>query len=74
VGNLHLRFDEGRAGRATRVAFSPTLPPGHAASSGQNHSTNAIPQAAYTERLKRLVNSLAGYRSSRPSNPNPPVP
>jgi hypothetical protein len=27
VGNLHLRFDEGRAGRATRVAFSPTLPP-----------------------------------------------
>jgi hypothetical protein len=28
VVNLHLRFDEGRAGRATRVAFSPTLPPG----------------------------------------------
>lgn len=27
VVNLHLRFDEGRAGRATRVAFSPTLPP-----------------------------------------------
>jgi hypothetical protein len=27
VGNLHLRFDEGRAGRATCVAFSPTLPP-----------------------------------------------
>jgi hypothetical protein len=26
VVNLHLRFDEGRAGRATRVAFSPTLP------------------------------------------------
>ena len=26
MGNLHLRFDEGRAGRATRVAFSPTLP------------------------------------------------
>jgi len=26
VGNLHLRFDEGRAGRAIRVAFSPTLP------------------------------------------------
>ena len=29
VVNLHLRFDEGRAGRATRVAFSPTLPLGH---------------------------------------------
>jgi hypothetical protein len=28
VVNLHLRFDEGRAGRATRVAFSPTLPVG----------------------------------------------
>jgi len=27
VVNLHLRFDEGRAGRATGVAFSPTLPP-----------------------------------------------
>ena len=27
MGNLHLRFDEGRVGRATRVAFSPTLPP-----------------------------------------------
>jgi hypothetical protein len=27
VGNLHLRFDEGRAGHATRVSFSPTLPP-----------------------------------------------
>lgn len=27
VVNLHLRFDEGRVGRATRVAFSPTLPP-----------------------------------------------
>ena len=27
MGNLHLRFDEGRAGRAIRVAFSPTLPP-----------------------------------------------
>src|SRR5216684_2758644 len=26
VGNLHLRFDEGRVGRATRVALSPTLP------------------------------------------------
>jgi hypothetical protein len=26
AGNLHLRFDEGRAGRAHRVAFSPTLP------------------------------------------------
>jgi hypothetical protein len=25
---LHLRFDEGRPGRAIRVAFSPTLPPG----------------------------------------------
>ena len=29
MGNLHLRFDEGRAGRATRVAFSPTLPLRH---------------------------------------------
>ena len=28
AGNLHLRFDEGRVGRATRVAFSPTLPVG----------------------------------------------
>src|SRR6476620_5418197 len=28
VGNLHLRFDEGRAGPATGVAFSPTLPLG----------------------------------------------
>jgi transposase InsO family protein len=28
-GNLHLRFDEGGAGRAIRVAFSPTLPPNH---------------------------------------------
>ena len=27
VVNLHLRFEEGRAGRAIRVAFSPTLPP-----------------------------------------------
>ena len=26
AGNLHLRFDEWRAGRAHRVAFSPTLP------------------------------------------------
>ena len=26
AGNLHLRFDEGRVGRATRVAPSPTLP------------------------------------------------
>ena len=26
VGNLHLRFDEGRVGRAVRVALSPTLP------------------------------------------------
>ena len=26
VGNLHLRFDEGRAGRAIGVALSPTLP------------------------------------------------
>ena len=26
VGNLHLRFDEGRVGRATGVALSPTLP------------------------------------------------
>src|ERR1039458_9476306 len=26
AGNLHLRFDEGRVGRATRVALSPTLP------------------------------------------------
>jgi hypothetical protein len=26
AGNLHLRYDEGRAGRANRVAFSPTLP------------------------------------------------
>jgi hypothetical protein len=25
VGNLHLRFDEGRVCRATGVAFSPTL-------------------------------------------------
>ena len=28
AGNLHLRFDEGRVGRATGVAFSPTLPVG----------------------------------------------
>ena len=28
AGNLHLRFDEGRVGRATGVAFSPTLPIG----------------------------------------------
>ena len=27
AGNPLLRFDEGRVGRATRVAFSPTLPP-----------------------------------------------
>ena len=27
VVNLHLRFDEGRAGRTIRVACSPTLPP-----------------------------------------------
>ena len=26
MGNLHLRFDEGRVGRATGVALSPTLP------------------------------------------------
>jgi hypothetical protein len=26
AGNLHLRFDDWRAGRAHRVAFSPTLP------------------------------------------------
>src|ERR1035438_2223641 len=26
VGNLHLRFDEGRVGRSTSVALSPTLP------------------------------------------------
>src|SRR5579864_4449705 len=26
AGNLHLRFDEGRVGRAIRVALSPTLP------------------------------------------------
>ena len=26
VGNLHLRFDEGRVGRAVGVALSPTLP------------------------------------------------
>src|SRR5580704_9725345 len=26
AGNLHLRFDEGRVGRAVRVALSPTLP------------------------------------------------
>src|SRR3984957_2548680 len=26
AGNLHLRFDEGRVGRAFRVALSPTLP------------------------------------------------
>src|SRR5262249_46651454 len=26
AGNLHLRFDEGRVGRATCVALSPTLP------------------------------------------------
>ena len=26
VGNLHLRFDEGRVGRACGVALSPTLP------------------------------------------------
>ena len=26
VGNLHLRFDEGRVGRAIGVALSPTLP------------------------------------------------
>jgi hypothetical protein len=32
VVNLHLRFDEGRVGRATRVAFSPTLPLGIGAS------------------------------------------
>ena len=30
AGNLHLRFDEGRVGRATCVALSPTLPPGPA--------------------------------------------
>ncbi len=29
MGNLHLRFDEGRVGRATRVALSPTLPAQH---------------------------------------------
>jgi hypothetical protein len=29
VGNLHLRFDEGRVGRADGVALSPTLPSGH---------------------------------------------
>ena len=28
AGNLHFRFDEGRVGRATGVAFSPILPPG----------------------------------------------
>jgi len=28
VENLHLRFDEGRAGRAIGVALSPTLPVG----------------------------------------------
>jgi len=33
VVNLHLRFDEGRAGRATRVAFSPTLPSSNATKS-----------------------------------------
>ena len=27
AGNLHVRFDEGRVGRAHRVALSPTLPP-----------------------------------------------
>ena len=32
AGNLHLRFDEGRVGRATRVALSPTLPALYAAS------------------------------------------
>jgi hypothetical protein len=26
AGNLHLRFDEGRVGRAIVVALSPTLP------------------------------------------------
>ena len=27
MGNPHLRFDEGRAGRTIRVALSPTPPP-----------------------------------------------
>lgn len=39
VVNLHLRFDEGRAGRATRVAFSPTLPIGSTGETTKNRLT-----------------------------------
>jgi hypothetical protein len=71
VGNLHLRFDEGRVGRATRVALSPTLPVLQAPKDPRPVEAGA-PAAAKEPRPSgsRSVSSLGrtnAYRASGPS-------
>ena len=62
MGNLHLRFDEGRAGRALGVAFSPTLPPEPS-------------QSARREQLRALLIVRDEFRPAIPrSGWSPPVP
>src|SRR6266567_4193155 len=65
VVNLHLRFDEGRAGRATRVAFSPTLPPGI--------GTRARPRSrpCSSSAMSRTGYPLAGCSPAEPAYVSP---
>ena len=55
MGNLHLRFDEGRVGRATRVAFSPTLPTSFAAGRGCYPAPSLIVRDEYAPAIPRRV-------------------
>src|SRR5580704_6799466 len=59
AGNLHLRFDEGRVGRAIRVALSPTLP--------ARYGCPVIPQLPSHDR-KGVVLKLNGHYKG-PSTP-----
>jgi hypothetical protein len=59
AGNLHLRFDEGRVGRAICVVLSPTLPP----PVWHKGTTEIAPLLIVRDESHRL--SLGGLLSSR---------
>jgi hypothetical protein len=66
AGNLHLRFDEGRVGRAIVVALSPTLPPGPA--EGRSPRTAPCSSSAMSFRAGY---SLAGCSPAEPASASP---
>jgi len=70
AGNLHLRFDEGRAGHATRAAFSPTLPagPGTSRRDGRNAPCSSSTMSSVRLILDRVARQQSPSPLHRPSS------